>query len=127
MTPEEIRAMQIGANSAIEAMTPAPEVALNIILRELTAQIAEANQHMRKRGEKKAKPGVTNSPVRSASRSSSSEKRFFVAHWGSAVEISMLPPFTPMEGFKSIEDLQIHEQTQGHLGTVEDAKITRRL
>jgi hypothetical protein len=122
MTPEAIR--NIGVN---RRWTPSVLEETKIeILREIAAQLAEANQHARQRAEKKQVLKEHKTSVRSAARRSSTTKRFFVEHWMLEAEDTMLPPFQPGPDQKPIEDLAVGETTQGLLGTFSDARITRR-
>jgi len=122
MTPEAIR--NIGVN---RRWTPSVLEETKIeILREIAAQLAEANQHARKRAEKKQVLKEHKTSVRSAARRSSTTKRFFVEHWMLEVEECSIPNFDPAPGQDGLNDLAVGQTTQGTLGTFADAKITRR-
>ena len=115
MTPDEIRSQVIGTNRL---------QGIVFFLRELTAQVAEANELARSQKPKGVKIGGTEAVVSSVRRSSST-KRFYVDRWKSAVGASMLPEFIPKKGFKEIEDLELGESTEGRLGSDENGKLTR--
>jgi hypothetical protein len=52
-------------------------------------------------------------------------KRFWVDSWKTTVEQTMLPEFSPKEGFKSLDALEVDESSEGKLGTDWNAKVKR--
>jgi hypothetical protein len=120
MTAEEIRKAVIGPNKLSGIV---------FFLRELAAQTAEANELARTQmltQKPKGMKQAAGNAVRSAARGSSSIKKFYVDRWKTAVDASMMPEFVPKEGFKSLDDLEVGESSEGKLGTDNEAKVTRK-
>jgi len=124
MKPDEIRTTPIEATCDVATDQNAPQInACAFFLRELCAQVAELNEHLRAKATKGTAQTV--STTRSMNRRTSKGKMFRVEHWQLTVDGDTLREFTPNEGQKALDDLEINESSIGKLGTVEDAKITR--
>ena len=121
MTPDEIRKTDLYAAEPEGVSRNAQDCAF--FLRELCAQVAELNEHLRSKAAKGT--AHTGSTARSMNRRTSKGKMFRVEHWQLTVDGDTLREFTPNEGQKALDDLEINESSIGKLGTVEDAKITR--
>lgn len=93
-------------------------------LREIAAQLAEANQIARAIRPKGTKQAATTS-IPSSVRRSSTSKRFYIERWKTAVEASMMPEFAPKDGFKDIDDLLVDEWSEGRLGNDHNGKVKR--
>lgn len=95
-----------------------------LFLREIAAQLAEINQHLRSRQKKPSVVQKANSG-RSMNRGTSHGKRFYVHHWQLQADPDMLRGFEPNEGQAALDDLEVNRSSIGALGTISDAKITR--
>lgn len=116
MTPDEIRGMPIG---------PASDYLGDIakLLREIAAQLAEANQ--RKTKAEPATHSRRKQPREMTSMMRRNGKRFYNHSWMTNVPEDTMNLFTPHEGQKWPSELEVNESSVGTCGTLKDVKITR--
>ncbi|HEX5426570.1 MAG TPA: hypothetical protein VFW94_23685 [Candidatus Acidoferrales bacterium] len=122
MTADEIRSVELYA-AALEGVTRNVQDC-SFFLREIAAQLAEINQHLRSRQRKPVAAQKANA-VRSMNRRTSHGKRFYVHHWQLQADPDMLREFEPDPGHAHPDDLEVNQFTMGTLGTISGAKITR--
>ncbi len=115
MDAEEIRKMSTGS------VNGDPQVSMNAILRELTAQVAEMNE----RGRARAHAKHPKQPKQMASAARPNGKKFYNHMWSMSVGEDMLNHFTPDQGQKWPGELELQESSTGTCGTAKDVKITR--